>query len=314
MGWFPIAIVGAVMLVIFGFVTSLYDSEGGLTQSGGSTEISATGFTAVLAPIAVRPLTSTATLRLSFTWIGDDVAHDGRLGQNTRVTVLTGTGVSETRYPAGTVPATIEVEMAIAGEQSAYPFDDYTGVILVFMDAYEVADDGSITSTADLPLALSATGSVSGWNTAATFSEAADGEHASTLDFTRAFSTQAFAILILVMSVILAGLALTAGVLMKTRRRIVEATLLSWSAALVFALPALRNFMPNAPPIGAAIDIYVFLWVMVAAVSAAARDRGEVPARGPRRAHRRLRHARQRRGVAARCPHPRIHAGDLDQP
>ena len=55
-----------------------------------------------------------------------------------------------------------------------------------------------------------------------------------------------------------------------TRRRIVEATLLSWAAALVFALPALRNFMPNAPPIGAAIDVYVFLWVMVAAVSAAA--------------------------------------------
>ncbi len=56
---------------------------------------------------------------------------------------------------------------------------------------------------------------------------------------------------------------------MKTRRRTVEATLLSWSAALLFALPALRHFMPQEPPIGAAIDIYVFLWVMVAAVGAA---------------------------------------------
>lgn len=270
MGWLPIAILGGVLLAGYGLVTSVYDSEGGLTQSGESAAVTKEGFTAELTPVAVRPLTSTATVRLSFTWIGDNVSADGRLGQNTRVTVLTGTGVTETRYPAGTVPAAVEVEMAIAGEQSAYPFDDYSGVIAVFIDSYKVEADGSITSTSDLPVALSATGSVSGWNTAAAFSQGADGEYVSTFDFTRAFSTQAFAIVILVMSVILAGLALTAGVLMKTRRRIVEATLLSWAAALVFALPALRNFMPNAPPIGAAIDIYVFLWIMVAAVSAAA--------------------------------------------
>lgn len=270
MGWLPLAVLGGVLLVSYAVVTSLYDSEGGLTQTGGSSAITTTGFTAELTPVAVRPLTSTATVRLSFTWIGDNVSEDGRLGQNTRVTVLTGTGVTETRYPAGTVPAAVEVEMAIGGEQSAYPFDDYSGVISVLLDSYVVEDDGSITSTADLPLALSATGSVSGWNTAADFSQGGDGEHLSTFEFTRAFSTQAFAIVILVMSVILAGLALTAGVLMKTRRRIVEATLLSWAAALVFALPALRNFMPNGPPIGAAIDVYVFLWVMVAAVTAAA--------------------------------------------
>ncbi len=270
MGWLPLAIFGAVMLVGFTLVTSLYDSEGGLTQTGESTSETTSGFTAELSPISVRPLTRTSTVRLTFTWIGDDVAAEGRLGQNTRVTVLTGTGVSETRYPAGTVPATVEVEMAVAGEQAAYPFDDYSGVIKVFMDSYQVEDDGSITSTGELPVALSAAGSVSGWNTSAVFTTDSEGEHVATFDFSRAFSTQAFAILILVMSVVLAGLALTAGVLMKTRRRIVEATLLSWAAALVFALPALRNFMPNAPPIGAAIDVYVFLWVMVAAVSAAA--------------------------------------------
>lgn len=30
-----------------------------------------------------------------------------------------------------------------------------------------------------------------------------------------------------------------------------------------------RSFMPNSLPIGGAIDIYVFLWVMVGAVCAA---------------------------------------------
>ena len=43
--------------------------------------------------------------------------------------------------------------------------------------------------------------------------------------------------------------------------------MLSWAAALLFALPLLRNYLPNAPPVGASIDIYVYLWVIVAAVT-----------------------------------------------
>ena len=39
------------------------------------------------------------------------------------------------------------------------------------------------------------------------------------------------------------------------------------AAALLFALPLLRNYLPNAPPVGASIDIYVYLWVIVAAVT-----------------------------------------------
>ena len=34
----------------------------------------------------------------------------------------------------------------------------------------------------------------------------------------------------------------------------------------VFALPLLRNYFPNGPPVGASIDIFVYLWVIVMAV------------------------------------------------
>jgi hypothetical protein len=54
-----------------------------------------------------------------------------------------------------------------------------------------------------------------------------------------------------------------------TNRRRIEVALLAWTASLLFALPLLRTYLPNAPPIGAAIDIYVYLWVMVLAVIAA---------------------------------------------
>lgn len=270
-GWVPLAAIGAVVFGAFILVTSLYDAEGGLTQSGGATTLAATGFTAAVTPIAVQPLTSTATVRLSFRSVGDDMLDDsGRLGQNTRVTVITDTGVTESRYPAGTVPVPVEVEMGVDGDQTLYPFDEHSGQVIVVMDSYEVRSDGAVGSLGPLPLTLGADAGVSGWNTTATFTEGSTDEPVATFVFSRAFSTQAFAILILVVSVVLAGMALVVGVLTKTRRRIVEATLLSWSAALLFALPALRNFMPNAPPIGAAIDVYVFMWVMLAAVGAAA--------------------------------------------
>ncbi len=34
----------------------------------------------------------------------------------------------------------------------------------------------------------------------------------------------------------------------------------SWLAALLFALPPLRNAMPSAPPIGSLSDFMAFFW------------------------------------------------------
>jgi hypothetical protein len=46
-----------------------------------------------------------------------------------------------------------------------------------------------------------------------------------------------------------------------------EATLIGALAALVFTLPALRNAMPGAPPLGVWADLAVFLWAEMAAVT-----------------------------------------------
>ena len=76
-----------------------------------------------------------------------------------------------------------------------------------------------------------------------------------------------FAVLLLSLSIAVALMSIIVGVLVSTNRRRMEATMLSWGAALLFALPLLRNYLPNAPPIGASIDIYVYLWVIAAAVA-----------------------------------------------
>jgi len=68
------------------------------------------------------------------------------------------------------------------------------------------------------------------------------------------------------MTITVSVLAFIAAILTLTNRRRFEVALLTWNGALLFALPLLRNYLPGTPPIGAALDIYVYLWVILVAV------------------------------------------------
>ena len=63
--------------------------------------------------------------------------------------------------------------------------------------------------------------------------------------------------------VAMACLAATVAWSVATERRPVEPTFASWFAAMLFALIPLQNFLPGVPPVGAWIDVCVFLWVEV---------------------------------------------------
>jgi Domain of unknown function (DUF4436) len=67
---------------------------------------------------------------------------------------------------------------------------------------------------------------------------------------------------------VLAGCALTIGILTFADVRRPEATLIGALAAIAFALPVLRNAMPGAPPLGVLADTWVFLWTELAVVLA----------------------------------------------
>jgi hypothetical protein len=60
----------------------------------------------------------------------------------------------------------------------------------------------------------------------------------------------------------------TVGTLVFLGIRKPEATLMGALAGIVFALPALRNALPGAAPLGVNADIFVFLWAELLAVSA----------------------------------------------
>ncbi len=67
---------------------------------------------------------------------------------------------------------------------------------------------------------------------------------------------------------VLAGCALTVGVLTFAEVCRPEATLIGALAAIAFALPVLRSAMPGSPPLGVSADMWVFLWTELAVVLA----------------------------------------------
>ncbi|HEY5091238.1 MAG TPA: DUF4436 family protein, partial [Polyangia bacterium] len=93
-----------------------------------------------------------------------------------------------------------------------------------------------------------------------------DGELDLRFDVRRTDAQVFFALAAYGAMVVLACTSLGISFLMFLGRRKAEATLIGALAALVFALPALRNALPGAPPLGVRADLAVFLWAELAVV------------------------------------------------
>lgn len=272
-GWIVGTTVTVLVAIVYVVVAAFYNVEGGVVFNG-QTSDTGQGIEMRLAPMAVDAERGTATVHVSFVSTDETLvdAETQRLTQNTRFLVSSLSGSQEIRFPAGTALGQQDVAIGVDGEQAQYPFDVHRAYLSIVADTYEKNSDGSFTSTGTIPLNVSSgeTGSPSGVNGWDTTIDALSlpGSAEIGLEFQRAFSTKVFALVLLVLVVLLSGLALAVGLLVATRRRRVEVALMTYAASLLFALPALRQYLPNAPPIGASIDIYLYLWVIVAAIAA----------------------------------------------
>jgi len=71
---------------------------------------------------------------------------------------------------------------------------------------------------------------------------------------------------LLSLMVVMPVLVLTVSISVYRGRRKVEATLMSWIGAMLFATIPLRNFLPGNPPIGSWVDYLIVLWVIAGLV------------------------------------------------
>lgn len=269
-GWVILAVIGVLLVSAFVLVTTFYNSEGGIRTRGDVGNDSTDGILVVVSPDGVDAVHQTATIHLAFRPNGATyVDNEGHTTVDLRVTVESGAGTTEVRYPAGVAIGQQEITLATDGEAASYPFDSYSGTLDITADTYEKGTDGSLISTSIIPVGFTALGGVNGWDTSIDMTPGMASNGMAQFGFSRAFSTQVFALLIVVLAIVLALFVLLVGVLVFNARRPAEVALLGWTGAVIFALPLLRNYMPNAPPFGAAIDIYAYLWAIVLTVAGA---------------------------------------------
>jgi hypothetical protein len=210
---------------------------------------------------------------------------------------------SQIRLPRGTPDGyAMEIELFLTGAPYTYPFDSHESSI--FVTAVVLESDGSASELPLLVEFLVPEGFV-GWHIELNYPTGASGvaldddtiervrqglgsseiaNHPSTksngqnwayMTMERAFSTQAISLIILILMILLAGLAVVSSYEVQVGKRSGgrwdnDFSMAGWLVGSLFAMPALRALLPDAPPIGSWIDILVFFWVEIATMMALA--------------------------------------------
>lgn len=269
-GWRATIIALVVLLAAILTISIAYENEGDLNVSGGLVPPSTPGITVSIQPLSLEAATNTLTARLVFNSFGADYINEdsGTLAQNTRITVSTTEGNQEFYYPEGSRPGAAQVVLGADGSVSSYPFDSYGADLYVQAESVQRESGGGWSVKGPIPVGTYGTGGLAGWDVSMRLPTSMEDGAQAEITVVRAFSTKLFAIVLLITMTALAAVALFIALLVSSGRRRIEVALLGWLGSLLFALPLLRNSLPNAPPIGASIDILLFLWVLLAAMAA----------------------------------------------
>ncbi len=265
----PITVV-ALVAVVYAIVVALYASSGDVAVR----QDAADGDVVLqLTPERV----DTGTNRIVGSLLPVKTAADETVGENVvaasdfSVLVSGGDGTRTIDYSESQVLSPAQVEFLAEGAIERWPFDTYT-VTTVVVAVADLDGDGDLDP---LPTAITGAGRVPGWDIEA---ETVDiGATYDTgdevievpgmrLEATRSGSTVAFGIVLLSLMVVMPVLVLTVALTVFRGRRKVEATMMSWIGAMLFATIPLRNFLPGNPPIGSWVDYLIVLWVIAGLV------------------------------------------------
>jgi hypothetical protein len=217
-------------------------------------------------PLSVDPVNDAMQMRVHVT------PHRPQAGgqaeppdRNVRVILTTGDAVEERVFRTDETAAPMLVGADLnRGSVVHYPFDHYRSDLRI-----QVLESTGSAPDLGQPVATEITvwEGLLGYRLRATAApSSAPGDTHLHFDLRRASAHIFFAVAAYGAMAVLACCSLAISFLIFLGHRKVEATLMGALAALVFALPALRNAIPLAPPLGVWADLVVFLWAELAAV------------------------------------------------
>ena len=252
----------AWQLLVVGFV-AIYAATLAMFLSEGHPRLTVRGVGAQAVTIeaefiAVDLVRETISLSLIPNLSKADLGHRGLMTRDVSVEIDTGGGLLRHIYKSGEVPipwvATVPIE---DGDQLEYPLDRHSGDFHI-----RLLQEGAASAAPNMALDKV----MHGFRLTAKAEASADG---TDLDLHYTIRRSPAVLLLAIFGMVSLLLVVTSAInvawQVSARGRKPEFSMMTWIAALLFVVPAVRNGLPGAPPPGALIDIALFFWLHVMA-------------------------------------------------
>jgi uncharacterized protein DUF4436 len=209
--------------------------------------------------LGVSPLNDSLRVRFGFKPFGAYAADEiGRLASDVTVVIATVDGYRPVQLTAGEIPVAINKNIELAdGSPNDYPFDRYTARIGISAFARSHAARRSI------PVAIVLHYEEHLGNYAITPALGPETTPAAVdlrLRIQRSSAIVTFSSMMYAAMVLVSTSVVVMTILVVLRRIEPDFSMMLWSGALLFALPAVRNSLPDSPPLGSQSDFYIFMW------------------------------------------------------
>lgn len=259
----------ATLVLVYVAVVALYaQNERGANVEGCAGEAPSDAVLIALDPESVNAANDRIVANLTVRSFGPLASPDTQLLSEPLTILVSDTdGPRSFEIAQNEIPSPQSVSFITDGYIERWPFDAHSADIAVV----SLQEEGN--GMRAVPTVLCGSAHVPGWSFSSeeipgTDEVVIDGEQVSQVRITavRSGATVAFGIVILALMVVLPVLGLTVAIIAYRGIRKVEATLMSWMAAMLFATIPLRTFLPGSPPIGSWVDYLVVLWVVAGLV------------------------------------------------
>lgn len=224
------------------------------------------GLQVVLSANNFNTSTEELGLQIKLRGFGTIVDDKGTLQESIALRIIDDQNSQVIRLAKGDPLSAKSLSTQLDGDLSTYPFDSYSGQF--FIDAEKVSGTGVHQP---LEISVGTKRADTGWFTPVSTSNLAANEVQVNISaMKRERFHIMFAVMMTLLLLLLASISIVVGFLCITNRRASEPSLISWLGGIMIAMTLTRRMMPGDPPLGCALDVYLFSWALIFGISAIA--------------------------------------------
>ena len=208
--------------------------------------------------LGVDPIKSEIHLRFAPSPEGT-YAKDARLAKDLKFFTGIESGKSEVTLEKNRIPDSVTGSLSIvSGKVSDYPFDRHTSDFYLFFTNPKDEKE-------EIPMVINFYGAISGYNIDVDYIPKTEFESSDTymglrVTVSRSVITKSFSIFLMIAMWLIGLVVFTMTMVVVWQPRTIEFGMFTFTAAMLFALPAVRGLQPSIPPIGGLSDFLSFFW------------------------------------------------------